>query len=197
MFTVANVNECYENAKVRGWWYDRPTFDKKLEASYLITKLALIHTEIGEAYKGYESFEYDQHLPKFKSVEVELADICVRVFDYMGNNGLAFCGVISGERLVEISCKCKERRRFLSSYSIEVLFNLFRELIDICIENVRRGGSKEEQGSALSLLILNIELLAKNKNYMLYDAYKEKLKYNLSRADHDVVNRKKKGGKLV
>ncbi len=63
------VKECYEIAKSKGWW------DKRRNDAELI---ALMHSELSEALETLRS-----HRPKAELAE-ELADCCIRIFDYCG-----------------------------------------------------------------------------------------------------------------
>lgn len=74
-----NINDlaryCHAHSVIPGWW------DTPRNAGELI---ALIHSEISEALEGIRKDAQDDHLPEFKSVEVEFADALIRIFDYAG-----------------------------------------------------------------------------------------------------------------
>lgn len=79
MDTKRNVNGlaafCHASSVIPGWW-DNPRNPGEL--------IALMHSELSEALEGIRKDAQDDHLPEFKSVEVELADALIRIFDYAG-----------------------------------------------------------------------------------------------------------------
>jgi NTP pyrophosphatase (non-canonical NTP hydrolase) len=46
--------------------------------------IALMHSELSEMLEGVRKPKTDEHCPQFTSEEVELADVCIRIFDYAG-----------------------------------------------------------------------------------------------------------------
>jgi NTP pyrophosphatase (non-canonical NTP hydrolase) len=63
-----------------GWWDGVDVNDPKEQT----VKIALIHSELSEALEGVRCDTMDKHLPHRKSVEVELADAVIRIFDMAG-----------------------------------------------------------------------------------------------------------------
>ena len=63
------VKECYKIAKSKGWW-DRKRNDAEL--------IALMHSELSEALEAL------RHGGRKSDVAEELADCCIRIFDYCG-----------------------------------------------------------------------------------------------------------------
>ncbi len=69
------VGFCHGQARECGWW------DKERNKGELI---ALIHSELSEGLEGLRKDLQDDHLPQFKSIEVELADAMIRILDMAG-----------------------------------------------------------------------------------------------------------------
>lgn len=57
------------------------------EKVILATKLALLHSEISEAFGGLSTDAMDKHLPHRTEVEVEMADALIRLLDFTGRLG--------------------------------------------------------------------------------------------------------------
>lgn len=79
------------------WWTD-------LESGAPIARndgemIALMHSELSEALEGVRKNKMDDHLPHRRSVEVEMADTVIRIFDYCAGRQLDLGGAIM-EKLV-------------------------------------------------------------------------------------------------
>lgn len=74
-----------------GWWKELETIPAPI---IYATKIALIHSEISEALEGLRKNLNDSHLPHRKSIEVELADALIRIFDLAGQLNLDLDGAI-------------------------------------------------------------------------------------------------------
>ena len=75
-------NEVYANNVKAGWFRD-PKTGRKINRDPMVM-LMLIVTEVAEAAEGLRKNIPDTHLPNRPMVEVELADVLVRVFELAG-----------------------------------------------------------------------------------------------------------------
>ena len=67
------VKECHRIAKTRGWW-DEERNDGEL--------IALMHSELSETLEAMRNHG------KKEDIAEELADCCIRIFDYCGAKGI-------------------------------------------------------------------------------------------------------------
>jgi NTP pyrophosphatase (non-canonical NTP hydrolase) len=66
------------------WYYDINTGERlKMNDG---ERFMLMVTELAEAFEGKRKNLMDSHLPHRKAVDVELADLLIRLFDYAGEN---------------------------------------------------------------------------------------------------------------
>lgn len=76
---------CHTLSKDAGWWIDQKTGEPLIDNPFIVAvKLMLAVTEIAEACEGDRRNLMDNHLPKFKSIAVELSDVLIRVYDLAG-----------------------------------------------------------------------------------------------------------------
>jgi len=70
-FSISDfINECHSVAKSKGWWED-----ERNEGELI----ALMHSELSEALEAMRNHG------KQEEVAEELADCCIRIFDYCGS----------------------------------------------------------------------------------------------------------------
>ncbi len=88
-----------------GWWTD-PKTGRDLRGKDQLGRdrrnvpemLCLIHSEISEAMEGYRKKLQDDKLPHRSMLEVELADVIIRIADLAGGHGLDLDGAIAEKR---------------------------------------------------------------------------------------------------
>ncbi len=70
----------------KGWW-DKLVSDGE--------RIALMHSELSEALEALRHGNpEDEHCPAFSNLEIELADVIIRIMDYAGGKGLNVAGAI-------------------------------------------------------------------------------------------------------
>lgn len=84
---------CHSVAYASGWWTDLATGEAK--DRNMGEMLCLVHSEVSEAMEGDRKSKMDEHLPHRSSLEVELADAVIRIFDIAGGCGLDLGGAIA------------------------------------------------------------------------------------------------------
>ncbi|MND52505.1 hypothetical protein D3C80_435220 [compost metagenome] len=79
-----------------GWWEDLKTGIKhpQGDVTLILSKLALVHSEVSEALEGVRKDLMDDKLPHRKMLEVELADAVIRIIDLCGHEGLDLIGAM-------------------------------------------------------------------------------------------------------
>lgn len=83
---------CHGNAVNAGWYTDLQTGEwKNLNVG---ERIALMHSELSEAFEAHRKDLMDDHLPHRKGLEVELADAVIRIFDFAGAENLDLAGAI-------------------------------------------------------------------------------------------------------
>ena len=92
------VSTVHDWAVRTGWWADLetgesltadyPAGEKPTGAKSIGNIVALLHSEVSEAFEGDRKNLQDEHIPEFTSFEVELADLLIRLLDTAGGLNL-------------------------------------------------------------------------------------------------------------
>jgi hypothetical protein len=77
-----------------GWWNDLNTGEDLRGKRNVPELLCLIHSEVSEAMEGHRKNLMDDKLPHRPMLEVELADVAIRLFDMVGGMGYDLAGAI-------------------------------------------------------------------------------------------------------
>ena len=90
-YTRKLTHHCHEQA--RTWWLD-PSTGQLLDRN-VGEMLCLVHSEVSEAMESHRKDSMDDKLPHRKGIEVELADVLIRVFDIAGGLDLDIGGAMA------------------------------------------------------------------------------------------------------
>ena len=74
-------------------WYHSPITGELLFPNHG-ERFALMHSELSEAFEAVRKDKMDDHLTHRKAVEVELADLLIRVLHFSGDEGLDLGGAL-------------------------------------------------------------------------------------------------------
>lgn len=83
---------CHQRSLESGFYTDLETGKRK--DRNLPEMISLMHSELSEMLEGVRKGKADDHLPNRSSEEVEMADLLIRAFDYIGYRNLDIAGAI-------------------------------------------------------------------------------------------------------
>lgn len=189
--------KCFNQAYSLGWYTDAETGLDTLSSSltrkvcpWVVARLALIGSEITEAYDGMILSNPDEHLPKYSNFTVELADTVIRIMD--------LAGCLNIRNINEQVTKCKDAELDNSNVTkmVDKWFVHAHNLVSYALEAYRKGyrGLFEKR---LAELVSYINDLANVFGLALWNAVDDKLVFNANRPDHKLENRQKEGGKGI
>lgn len=86
---------CHKLAVDAGWWTDLGTGEDMRGKRNMGELLCLVHSEVSEAMEGHRKGLMDDKLPHRTMLEVELADVIIRVMDLAGGFDLDVGGALA------------------------------------------------------------------------------------------------------
>lgn len=187
------LQDAIYNHNVKAGWWDEPVRPDG-------TTIALIHSEITEAWEGFASDIQDHHLPQYKNAVVELADAAIRIYDFFGHKKWDVEKALDAVyRLGAEEHVCDFEYQVMSEY-----FLTLHSHVSAALEGVRKNQIMQIGEATEDVLDIAAFELA-NALHMIYacrlwgwplvEALGDKRAYNANRADHKRENRAKDNGK--
>lgn len=169
----------------KGWWSDMATGTRaKRNFGEL---LMLIVSEISEGYGGWINDAKDDKLPARPMVEVEIADGLIRVLDTVAGTDLDIAAAVRRMSYEDITACAYETR------IPDAFMRMIGHLSDT-LEADRKNRGQEIKANSLAKFILTAIYTARWRGYDLAGAFRDKLAFNINRADHDPANRRSGAG---
>ncbi len=195
----ALVDQAHQIAVDCGWWTDLDTGQPIVRDRG--TLLMLCVTEVCEAAEAWDNRAMDDKLPHRRGVEVELADLLLRVFDFIP--GLGF-----RDQFLEAMDKLEGTR--VPYYGMEGapppgqarFFAIVRHLGD-AMEAARKDTPSRRYPHLSGLAVHTAQAvratlqIGRLLNADLHGALVEKMAFNRQREDHKIAHRRAAGGKKV
>lgn len=166
---------CHEANK--RWWLD-PATGTPVERNKG-QLLMLMVSELAEAMEGARKNKKDDHLPHLMMEEVELADLLIRLFDYMGGMGYLF-----------VDQHPENDPLGLRENKGEALMQLNRVLCRMYDRDYR-----EAQETGAFDVVCGVLEYSSMHGLNVMSAFEEKMAYNAKRYDHTNEARLAEGGK--
>lgn len=171
-----------------GWWTDIATGESTLHTRNRPEMLMLAVSEIAEAAEGAGGV-MDDKLPHLPMYDVEMADFVIRQLDQIGAE--VSCGhrvtdwaMLGANRLIEALPSMSRADRLM-----ELVLEVSRAM-----EAYRKG----RKCAYITHMIFGVRkaiLIAEIEHIDLLDVIAQKRAFNATRADHQIANRVKDGGK--
>lgn len=193
-----------DNVKA-GWWSDLATGQPK--ERNVGELLMLCVSEIAEAAEGAAFKLKDDKLPHLDMLDVELADMAIRIFDVAGGHKLELAAAISeltSGTVIDVDGRDTTGRK--------VMIGMDEPSIESCLLMLVRHISRAMEGHrkskadpllplhsaftvGLAMAIVDAAFISDMHGYDLDATIQEKRAFNATRADHKVENRRLAGGK--
>jgi len=178
-------DKAHAASRAAGWYSNLDGTPKDRNKPEMI---ALIHSEISEAWAGFMASAKDDHLPHRLSVEVELADVLIRLGDFAG-----FLD-IDVDRWFTSPSHDAWMMHLRRPGSIARLFMELHGRASEMLEDIRKNGPIEIYVST-SKTVRTALFIAYDLKCDIDGAIADKMEYNSRRADHKLEARAQAGGK--
>lgn len=184
-----------------GWWSDKQ--GNRVERN-MGEMLMLCVTEVSEASSAVSADLMDDHLPHREMIEVELADVEIRLLDICGSRGFDVGAVASALPRPLIPSYANMGALDRKPRTLIFLLRIVNAL-SVAMEGARKPdriisikglGEFSALDVALARALLEVRTVGVLLHLDVAGAVDEKLAYNRQRADHKPENRFAPGGKV-
>lgn len=220
------LNELYAKSMVvhdlnaaAGWWKNPVTGENLLRTRDRLNLIALMHSELGEAYMAGTGM--DDKLPELPGRDVEIADAQIRAFDFLGSELKVANLDLVDARVYPTICRSSEHTRAalgewfeaarhefdsavrnIPRFAVPPLWletlGFLRCALDLTTEHYRKG-RKDRACGMIAVFIERCDIAHKMHGISkipLAEIARLKMQFNATRADHKLENRLADGGKI-
>lgn len=184
------LRDAIYNYNVKAGWWDEPVRPDG-------TTIALIHSELSEAWGGFKMHIPDDHLPQYPNVVVELADAAIRIYDFFGHKKWDL------EKAIEVVYVLQAEEPLLPFENMDIAeyFSDVHYHVSAALEGVRKDQVMQIADGVLDIAAFELAIALDmiygcvTWGWPLENAIGDKRAYNANRADHKRENRVKENGK--
>lgn len=184
------LRDAIYNHNVKAGWWDAPVREDG-------TTIALIHSELSEAWGGFKMDIPDDHLPQYPNVVVELADAAIRIYDFFGHKKWDL------EKAIEVVYVLQAEESLLPFENMDIAeyFSDMHYHVSAALEGVRKDQIMQIADGVLDIAAFELAIALDmiygciTWGWPLENAIGDKRAYNANRADHKRENRVKENGK--
>ncbi len=218
--TISDLSTFIHDAH-KNWWKDPETGNPKTRNKG--EAIALMHSELSEGFHGVCLGLDDDHLTNHSMEEVEIADIVIRLVDYMEghrllteDNHYSLADRVQQElfgeepRKAELTVESMERAIVVRQRTIKFLTTnglitsrtkflcMLHYYLSQSLEGMRKSRVKDECNYMARTFISCFQYFNTmcDGSDSLEEIIMEKVEYNKKRSEHKLENRAAKGGKL-
>lgn len=184
------TDACFNASYASGWWTDIKT-GEDLPCDVDL-KMSLVHSEISEALEGARKNLMDDKLPHRTMLEVEIADVAIRLGDLVGRieKEIGIKGLFSVALATEMEGMLASQLIGTLPNDLNRMHYYASRLHMLVVNHTGSWGDYLEKLATLFFVI--IETCA-YYNLDLGGAVTEKMAFNANRADHKIANRARGG----
>jgi len=182
------------HAAAANWWKDLETGEPLDRNNGEM--ICLQHSETSEAWKAYKHKLPDEHCPDFSNFIIELADIVIRIGDYIGGRNLTDDFIVGYQYLENNIQKVMPQPVLVVPYMVLDIHEALSDAMEADRKSLFDDQLEiSEVAYHLAMAIQLIEIVVDKEDLNLDAAIEAKMHYNAHRADHKRENRLKDNGK--